>query len=333
MSPTVRVIGSLNVDFVTVTPRFPEPGETLRASSMSISPGGKGANQAVACGRASYLHPTMKDVNVEMVGAVGAGDPHYEHLLKPALEDSGVRCEGVAQVSGQTGTATIVVDDGADGENRILFVSGANDKGMQPTEGVFQRALKQPMPEVVVLQGEIPKETTFEILRRIKAHNESRKDQAHCEVILNPAPVFEGGIPPEIYPLIDHLIVNETERALLVFPPDDKQMFQEREVKTVITTLGANGLAWSSRNQEEGVCGGDIGGIRVEQVIDTTAAGDTFVGFYATALARWRAKNGWRDGSQFLPDQIEAVRKANRAAAKCVEKRGAIDSIPWGYEL
>lgn len=334
MRPTIRIIGSLNVDFVTATPRFPEPGETLKATSLSINPGGKGANQAVACGRASYLLPTIKDVDVEMVGAVGANDPHYEHLLKPSLLASGVGCEGIAQVVGQTGTATIIVDDGASGENRILIVPGANNEGMQPHEDMFQRALRQPMPEVVVLQGEIPKETTFEILRRISAYNEKQQNQRRCEVILNPAPVFEGGIPSEVYPLIDHLIINETERTQLASSIDDKQMFHAKGIRTVITTLGPKGLSWtSSANRGESILSGEIDGIKVASVVDTTAAGDTFTGFYAVEVARWRAANGWQGGSQFLPEQVETVRKANRAAARCVERRGAQDSIPWAYEL
>ncbi|KAL9617631.1 MAG: hypothetical protein Q9160_007597 [Pyrenula sp. 1 TL-2023] len=334
MAPTVRVIGSLNVDFVTTTPRFPSAGETLRATSLTISPGGKGANQAVACGRASYTSPGVKDVNVELVGAVGAGDPHYEHLLKPALTGSGVGCEDIAQVKGQTGTATIIVDDGAGGENRILFVPGANDEGMRPQEDVLERALRQPLPDVVVLQGEIPRETTFEILRRIRALNEKQTNQRGCEVVFNPAPVFEEGIPSEVYPLIDHLIVNETESALLGCSPDDRNTFHTRGVHTVITTLGAKGLSWSSNAKSEpSILSEEIEGIEVTRVLDTTAAGDTFVGYYAIALARWRAGSDSQTSSRFLPEQVEAVQRANRAAARCVEKRGAIDSIPWGFEL
>ena len=96
MAPLVRVIGSLNADMVSVTPRFPDPGETITASSYFTSAGGKGANQAVACGRMSRSQPksdglnTQSDVHVEMVGAVGALDGHFSALLKPTLEKSGV---------------------------------------------------------------------------------------------------------------------------------------------------------------------------------------------------------------------------------------------------
>ena len=96
MAPLVRVIGSLNADMVSVTPRFPDPGETITASSYFTSAGGKGANQAVACGRMSRPQPksdglnTQSDVHVEMVGAVGALDGHFSALLKPTLEKSGV---------------------------------------------------------------------------------------------------------------------------------------------------------------------------------------------------------------------------------------------------
>ena len=340
MSARVRIIGSLNVDFTTVTPRVPQSGETLKATSLTISPGGKGANQAVACGRASFISPTEKDAEVEMVGAVGKGDPHYATLLKPALEKSGVNCSQTTEMEGaQTGTATIIVDEGNGGENRILFVPGANFEGMGPTEEVLDKALKTPLPQVFVLQGEIPKETVWEILRRVGTYNHGRRRGEECKVILNPAPVFEGGIPRDLYELIDHLIVNETELDLLAPVKGDvegaKQFFLDQGVKTVIVTLGSHGATWSSRTTtaDKGYedVAGQVNGIKVETVIDTTAAGDTFVGYYAVMLARWLATNCGDDGAAFGPE--EALKRANQAAADAVVKPGAIHSIPWGYEV
>lgn len=144
---TIAVIGSLNIDFITRTPRLPEPGETLTANSFSTGFGGKGANQAVACAR---LAP--KDVKVSMVGNVGDdifGRDYFDGLRKEGIDVSGVR-----KLEGEkTGVANIIVDEGS-GENRILFTANANY--------VFSRdpgedwELVPPKADVVVFQMEIP---------------------------------------------------------------------------------------------------------------------------------------------------------------------------------
>ncbi|KAL9111512.1 MAG: hypothetical protein Q9227_003999 [Pyrenula ochraceoflavens] len=341
MTPKICVVGSLNVDFTTVTPRVPKAGETLRATSLRISPGGKGANQAVACGRASYTSPNEKDVIVEMVGAVGKEDPHYATLLKPALEKSGVNCAKVVETErAPTGTATIIVDSENDGENRILFVPGANHEGMRLGQTEIGKQMGDSLPGVVVFQGEIPRDTVVAFLEYIGSFNrapESKETGKMCRVILNPAPVFERGIPKHLYSAIDTLIVNETEMELLMPQQGNvkqaQETFHEWGVKTVIVTLGAQGAAWSSRTTDGAVAhsirSGQVDGIMVDKVVDTTAAGDTFVGYYAVRLARWASANG--TGAIFEPE--EALRHANKAAAKAVTKAGAIDSIPWGFEI
>src|SRR5947209_8937083 len=118
--PLIRVVGSINVDFTTNTPRVPGPGETVTATSLSVNAGGKGANQAVACGRASFVSQGKQDVRVKMIGAVGEGDPHYKNLIEPTLRNAGISCDGITETKGQTGTATIIVDDEAKAENRML---------------------------------------------------------------------------------------------------------------------------------------------------------------------------------------------------------------------
>ena len=137
MAPLIRVIGSLNVDMVSVTPRFPDAGETITVSSYFMSAGGKGANQAVACGRTSRPQQqsttttNRTPIKVEMVGAVGGLDGHFDALLKPTLEKSGIDASRVQIIpNAYTGVAVIVVDSGAGGENRIFFSPGANYKGM-----------------------------------------------------------------------------------------------------------------------------------------------------------------------------------------------------------
>ena len=173
-SPKARiaVVGSLNIDFTTTTPRMPEPGETLTATSLSISAGGKGANQAVACGRAASRQESNYDtsalVEVSMVGAVGKADPYFERLLKPALDACGVDVSGIAELDGiQTGTASITVE--SNGENRIMVVPGANHNGMEDADEVWKRTiLNGRKPDVLVMQGEIPRATVFKLLGKAR---------------------------------------------------------------------------------------------------------------------------------------------------------------------
>jgi ribokinase len=350
--PLIRVVGSIHVDFTTNTPRFPGPGETLIATSLSVNAGGKGANQAVACGRASFTSQGKQDVRVEMIGAVGEGDPHYKTLIEPTLGDAGVSCDGITETKGQTGTATIIVDDGANGENRILIVPGANHDGMCQKEEIVARAFKGPQPQVIVLQGEIPQKTVFAILD----YSKSNLSAHNTKVVFNPAPVFEGGIPPNHLSQVDVLIMNETEvlQVLEGMPgkaahwarslgggftldrPNLEQiakLLHEAKVHTIIVTLGAQGVFYSRDSSESGL----VPGIKVKKVVDTTAAGDTFVGRFATALARWTARSSGaitHDPAKELPPFPieEAIKEANAAAAKCVQRTGAMQSIPWGYE-
>lgn len=358
--PLVRVVGSINVDFTTVTPRFPGPGETLIATSLSVNAGGKGANQAVACGRASFASRGKQDVRVEMIGAVGRGDPYYKTLIEPTLKDAGVSCDGIGETDGQTGTATIIVDDGSNGENRILVVPGANYNGMRQQTEIVDRAFASPQPAFLVMQGEIPPQTVFAILDYSKSAVSAR----NTKIIFNPAPVFDVGIPMKHLAQVDVLIMNETElvqvaKAMQAKEPQPQRatywtkrlnenialdqgtlqeistLFHGANVENVIVTLGARGVYYSRQGSENGL----VRGIRVQQVVDTTAAGDTFVGHFVTALARWagassgaapQPPDSFKEAGLFSME--EAIKAANAAAAKCVERRGAMQSIPWGYE-
>jgi ribokinase len=342
MQPHIRVIGSLNIDYTTTTQLFPGPGETVTAKALAINAGGKGANQAVACGRASYTSKTDHDVQVEMVGAVGAKDPQYTALLKPVLEETGIACRGIREIEGsQTGTATIIVDEASGGENRILVVPGANHEGMKDMEDVLQRSLKEPVPEVFVLQGEIPKETTFALLKAIP--EAARKAGKTVEVIFNPAPVYREGIPVDCLACVTHLIVNETEMGQLAVDAGSRYaaadteeekraalsvaagIFHQRHVRNLVVTRGADGVFCSTRDGSF-----HLEAVKVTKVTDTTAAGDTFVGYYAVQLARQK-----RESKEMATKEIleKACRWATWAAAKCVIREGAIESIPWGYEI
>ncbi|KAL4773485.1 Ribokinase-like protein [Aspergillus nidulans var. acristatus] len=379
MTPTIRVIGSLNADMVSVTPRFPDAGETITSSSYFTSAGGKGANQAVACGRLSRSQPQSSffstgintgDVNVEMVGAVGGLDGHFSALLKPTLEKSGVDTSRVKVVEdAYTGVAVIIVDSSAGGENRILFSPGANYSGMQADPSVVGMALAEPAPDVIVMQGEIPTETTVAILREIARWKEQQRADgkrgidAGPDVMFNPAPAPPGGLPEDVYKGVDHLIMNETEAELMT-PDEDvllrvpgiesaqngkekvARYFHSLGVRYVIVTLGAKGVWYSAADPDtlEDRVVNEIPAAKVSRVLDTTAAGDTFVGAYAVQAARWRERrrregkagkdlDGEEKRHRYKNVMDEAMGVATRASARGVERQGAMDSIPWEDEI
>lgn len=335
-TPVISVIGSLNIDFVTTTSRVPGPGETLTAKSLQVNAGGKGANQAVACGKASFLTRDYQDVAVDMIGSVGKDDPYFASLLKPTLAQSGVGTSGISEIHGsQTGTATILVED--NGQNRILFVPGANYDGMNDWKSLVEVTTKDANPTVLVMQGEIPRVTTLEVLRHF--------GQTNTVTILNPAPVFPDGIPADVLANVDYLIVNESEclllashnESLLVEVEDEENMsnaelqgmassFHSKVgVKNIIITLSARGVYYSSKDGRRAM----VSSVKVKNVVDTTAAGDTFVGYFAAAFARHIANTGLR--ASF--DISQATRTATAAAAICVQRSGAMQSIPFGYEV
>ena len=323
--PQITVVGSINIDFTTNTPRVPGPGETLLATSLSVNAGGKGANQAVACGRAAKSNNGgPSDVQVAMIGAVGADDPYVNKLVIPTLQEAGIDCSRILQSqSAQTGTASIIVDDGANGENRIMVVPGANHASMHDRVFDASRGLGRP-GSVIIMQGEIPEGEVYSVIRHVY-HN-----LPETISIFNPAPVFEGGVPMDILSMVHVLVVNETELLDLTRrqqPPTEEgnmdiaevddivKSLVETGVREVIVTLGARGVYWRSKSGT--TC--HVPSIKVK-AIDSTAAGDTFVGFLAVALARKE------------PMQ-RALELANKAAAVCVQRRGAMQSIPWGFEV
>ncbi|KAL9579850.1 MAG: hypothetical protein Q9212_004857 [Teloschistes hypoglaucus] len=310
--PIIIVIGSLNTDLVTRTPGFPKPGETVTSSSFSTGCGGKGANQAVACARFSRPQNAPATVRVKMVGAVG--EDFFGGQLLSSLEDDGIDVSNIQKVHGQsTGTANIIVEEST-GENQILVFPGANHS-LQPDMFRELPALK---PALIVLQLEIPIETVVQVMRAAK--------QQKIPVLLNPAPVV--ALPEDIYQGLNHLVMNEGEADLLSqFERGDLPLhkhlgqvcgkFHLLGVLVVIITLGADGVFWS-----EGEHGrGHVSAAKVKEVVDTTAAGDTFVGAYAVEVVT--------SGGSVK----DATTRANKAAARTVEKEGAQSSIPWRDEV
>ncbi|KAF2816316.1 ribokinase-like protein [Mytilinidion resinicola] len=316
----ISVIGSLNVDLVTRTARIPTAGETLTAESFDTGFGGKGANQAVACARVSRTQSQARngestDVEVRMVGAVG-DDQFADDFLK-SLQAGGVETSKVQKLPNQkTGVAVILVESQT-GENRILLSPGANYN--VPVVDLLQRDTT-----VALFQLEVPIEVA---LLNMKAARER-----DIVVILNPAPAIP--LPEDAYKGLDHLIVNETEASILsgIENPtswnDVTSVFINRGVQNVIITLGAEGVYYQTAARHAKSEPAKVLPARKVKVVDTTAAGDTFVGAYAVSVAR---SNSRTVDASF--DIDAAIEYANRAASETVQKVGAQSAIPWVDEV
>ncbi|MFJ3468613.1 ribokinase [Pseudomonas sp. NPDC090201] len=300
MQAKVVIVGSLNMDLVTRAPRLPRAGETLAGQSFVTVPGGKGANQAVAAARLG--------ASVAMIGCVG--DDAYGEQLRSALLTEGIDCQAVTTIAGEsTGVALIVVDDNS--QNAIVIVAGGNGHVSASVVDGFDVLLQQ--AEVIICQLEVPESTVGHVLKR--GHELGKT------VILNPAPAT-GPLPEQWYGWVDYLIPNESEATALTGLPVDSPASAEAAAKTllasgvgkVVVTLGEQGALFASQERVE-----HFPAPRVKPV-DTTAAGDTFVGGFAAALA---------DGKS----EAEAIRFGQIAAALSVTRSGAQPSIPTFAEV
>src|SRR6478609_5521632 len=202
--PVVSVLGSLNIDLVSYVPHHPLPGETITSSRFNVFPGGKGANQAVACAKLSRTSDLKNpSVDVAMIGAIGADA--YGSVLLDSLESYDVGTESITVnkdggAESQSGIAMIIVDEPT-GQNRIILSPGANNS-LQPSH--FSK-IPGPTPSLLIMQLEIPLETVIQAFKAAKTTG--------TPVLLNPAPAQV--LPAEIYQGLAHLILNETEAALL----------------------------------------------------------------------------------------------------------------------
>jgi len=258
--PMITVFGSLNADLVCPVAELPAPGETVTGPAYSVVPGGKGANQALAAARAGAA--------VRMVGAVGR-DAFRDAALS-GLKGGGVDISAVKASDRQTACAFIAV--GARGENLIIVASGANlDARAEQLSG-----LDMTRDDLLLLQMEVSPEENWRAVEIAKA--------AGAGVVLNLAPA--GAVPPEVLRHLDFLIVNETEARQLAVqlglaendPEAIGAALAADFVDHCIVTLGAEGVA----------AFGTSGSYRLPalavEVVDTTAAGDAFVGGFAAAL-------------------------------------------------
>lgn len=260
----ITVFGSLNADLVCPVAQLPRPGETVTGPDYTVVPGGKGANQALAAARAGAA--------VRMVGSVGR-DAFAETALQ-SLRESGVDLGGVAAREARTACAFIGVDPA--GENLIIVASGANLE----TRAAQLREAGLDVGDLLLLQMEVPHAENWQALAFAK--------EKGARVVLNLAPV--GPVPPEVLRRVDVLIVNETEArqlaSQLALAEDDPQAIGARLaadfVEHCIVTLGGEGVAAFGAAGER-----RLPALPVE-VVDTTAAGDAFVGGFAAALAAGR---------------------------------------------
>ncbi|NKX53082.1 ribokinase [Arthrobacter mobilis] len=306
MPGTVAVIGSINVDLHLLVDRLPGPGETLLGAGGTLSPGGKGANQAVAAAR--------QGAAVLMVGAVGrdANAAAATELLRQSGVDLGL----VAEVGGPTGLAVVTVD--RKGENSIVVVPGAN---REVDTALVEAALPRLAGcDVVVLQGEVPPGTVEFALRALAG--------PAVRTVLNLAPVIP--VAAEAMLAADVLIVNEHEAAealailsaapsgLTGDPVADGGALVAALVAAglgaAVVTLGARGAVLADGGQPVHVPAPEVA------AVDTTGAGDAFVGAAAAALSRGAGL-------------YEACTLATAVAAQTVTAHGAQQSYPWAENV
>jgi len=296
----VTVLGSANFDIAIRVPELPRAGETVLGATRLSGPGGKGLNQAVAAARAG--------ASTRFVGAVGT-DPEGAELLRVLAAD-GIEAL-VRTTHGRTGLAVVIVD--ASGENAIVVAPGANAElvGLRAPELAAVTAA-----QVLLMQLEIPLRTVTE------AAQAARK--SGTLVVLNAAP--QVALDPSLTDCVDLLLVNEGEARALAADTSsgrsgdcrggtaetvdrDLDRLLER-VPAVLVTLGQRGALYrdrsGARHHEPG---------RPVTVVDTTAAGDSFAGYLAAAIAGG------------LPIRV-AMARANVAAALSVGRRGAVSSVP-----
>ena len=275
--PRIAVVGSANIDLVTFADRFPKPGETIFGQKFDLGFGGKGANQAAAsrlCGASVFM--------VARVGNDLFGPSTIENFKKMGIDATHVKqVEGVS-----SGVAPIFVEP--NGQNRILVVKGANDELKPPDIDAAADLLKA--VDCIVLQFEIPIETVYHTIAF------ARKNNIRC--IVNPAPA--QSIDFKFVEGLDYLVPNESEAETITGMPvkdlDDAKKCAEKLVgygiKRVIITLGANGSLLAGKDGMEHVPAFSV------KSVDSTGAGDAFIGSFAVFLGEGLAER-------------EAVKRAN----------------------
>ena len=296
----IVVVGSLNMDSVIEVANMPKKGETISGYKVSMIPGGKGANQAYAAGRLGG--------DVRMIGAVGKDS--FGKSLKSNLESVGVDVSGIAVLEGEnTGQAYITVDDS--GENSIIIIAGTN--GLVDVELILEHRKLIEDSDIVILQFEIP----LEVVEYVK----DMAVKMGKTVIVDPAPA-RNDLPDGFWKGIHYIKPNETELETLVgrkLTTLDDMESGAREmlalgVHAVIVTLGGDGCLYVTKEKAEYFAANRV------QVVDTTAAGDSFTAAFALALSAGKSCE-------------EAIRFGQKVSSYVVTRKGAQTSIPTLEEL
>ena len=299
MQADVIVIGSLNMDLVITTQRAPEAGETLSGTDFHTIPGGKGANQAVAAAKLGCT--------VALIGRVGS-DAFGEKLLE-TLSKSGVNISNISRdAEASTGIAIITVE--ADGQNRILLVPGANGKITPFDVDVIENLIAG--AKLLIMQMEIPLNSVHQALDLANFH--------HVPVLLNLSPA--RCLSDDMFQKVKYLVVNETEASSLTglsvvdirTAESAAGLLLEKGTNTVIITLGDQGAVCASGE------GSFTSPAYLVKSVDSTAAGDAFIGGYASAVLE--GKHEW-----------ECIQYANAVGALTTTKLGAQISLPTKVEL
>jgi len=294
LSQEIIVLGSINMDLVVRAPRLPRLGETILGGEFQTFPGGKGANQAVACARLGG--------RVRMIGKVG--EDAFGKTLVAGIAQDGVDVSAVeVDSAAATGVAFITVTHS--GDNAIVVAPGANGRvtaeDVLRWEGLFANA------SVLVLQLECPLSAVEKAIEIAQAYS--------VRVVLNPAPAQT--LPDKLLQSVDTLIPNETELALLTGESELKagiERIRKTGVRNLVVTLGEKGAVLASGEQQVRVPAYSV------QAVDTTAAGDAFVGAYAVAVCEGKSAQ-------------EAAQWGVAAGALAVTKAGAQPSLPHREEL
>ncbi len=299
ITPRIAVIGSANTDLITFAERFPRPGETLFGQNFDLGFGGKGANQAVAA--------RLCGAEVLMVAKVGNdlfGEATVRNFNTFGVNTSHVKIIDAAP----TGVAPIFVEPG--GQNRIIVVKGANEK-LTPAD-VDAAAADLRTVSTIILQFEIPLDTVYHTIRFARAHN--------LRCIVNPAPA----VPASLTELTgaDYFIPNETEAELITGLPVQTmeqaaacaEALLHKGFRRVVITLGARGALLADSNGKVHIPPFAV------TALDTTGAGDAFIGSLAVFLA------------EGLPEN-EAIARASLFAALSTTRVGTQKSFPKRAEL
>jgi ribokinase len=301
--PKICMVGSSNIDLIARVPRLPAPGETLIGSKFQMGFGGKGANQAVMAAKLGAQVSVVTKLGKDIFG-----DDTRRNYESHGIDTTFVLVDDERF----SGVAPITVDDNT-GQNSIIIVPGAND-GLSPADARAAASVIQ-NADVLICQLEIPLETTLEALRI------AREAGDRVLTILNPAPAAE--IPDEMIALADIFVPNEVEARMLTgldaSTPETAETaaraLQRRGAKTVIVTLGDRGALLVEGDQP----GQHIAAEKV-QAVDSTGAGDSFVGSFAYLIGR---------GTPIA----EAVRLACAIATRSVLKPGTQVSFPTRAEV